>query len=80
MPQHPQRGFTTEGMSLDELMEAVDSHQMQAHRGADTWDLINLAIQHRVAKAQERWAKVAASASVASVLVAVGAVVVAALK
>jgi hypothetical protein len=38
----------------------------------------NVGFQYRVAKAQERWAAVSAIASVASVLVAIAAVVVAA--
>jgi hypothetical protein len=38
----------------------------------------NIGFQYRVAKAQERWAAVSACASVASVLVAIAAVVVAA--
>ena len=66
------------GKSLDDLIDDYDRGIPQGHgKGADD---IAIAFQYRVAKAQERWARVSTVIAAASVLVAIAAVIVAASK
>jgi hypothetical protein len=70
--------YRTLGKSLDQLMDELDRGVPEgAGKGPD---LIGLAFQYRVAKAQERWARISALIAASGVAVAVGAVIVAALK
>ena len=71
-------GYRTRGKSLDELMDELD-RGIRESAGKDS-NLIALAFQYRVAKAQERWARISVVIAGVSTIVAIAAVLVAAIE
>ena len=64
--------------SLDKLIDALERDVLSGEGRDPT--LVGIAIQYQVAKTQRRWTWVSAGIAVASVLVAIAAVIVAAIK
>jgi hypothetical protein len=58
----------------------LEDSTVQSSRGGDAWELVQAAISIKTAEATQRFARIASASSVASVVVALGALVVAIAK
>jgi len=72
--------YTVKDKSLSQLLSDLDDHTVQSNRGGDAWELVQAAISVKTAEANQRFARIASASSVASVVVALGALVVAIAK
>ena len=71
--------YRVKGKSLDELIDDYD-RGMAASHGKPAEETLSVGLQYRVAKAQVFWARVSGAIAAVSLVVAIAAVVVAAVK
>lgn len=72
--------YSAKGQTVDQIMEAVESGEMASTYAGSTDIYLQAALTAASVRAQEKWARIAVSVAVGSVLVAVAAVLVAALN
>ncbi len=72
--------YSAIGKKPDEILKDFEDHLLDADYLGSTTEYMHAAIATAAARAQERWAKVAALAACASTIVAIAAVVVAAVR
>ncbi len=72
--------YSAIGKKPDEILKDFENHLLDAGYGGSTTDYMQAAVAMAAARAQERWAKIAAFAAWVSTGVAIAAVVVAALR
>jgi hypothetical protein len=72
--------YTAKGQTVDEIMQAVESGELASTYAGSTSIYLQAALTAAAVRSQEQWAKIASLAAVASLFVAVAAVVVAALR
>jgi hypothetical protein len=69
--------YSAIGKKPDEILKDFESHLLDADYEGNTTEYMQAAIAMAAARAQERWAKVAAVAACVSTAVAIAAVIVA---
>lgn len=69
--------YSAIGKRPEQILKDFEEHLLDADYQANTTEYLHAALSMAAARAQERWAKVAAVAACASTLVAVAALVVA---